>query len=41
MKMQVHSQRVVGVYDKRFPDKMIKHSNVQDDIKIHKITVNK
>ena len=40
--MPLHSRCVVRVCDndKRFPDKMIKHSNVQGDIKLHKLPVN-
>ena len=40
--MPLHSRCAVGVCDndKRFPNKMIKHSNVQSDIKMHKFPVN-
>ena len=40
--MPLHSRCVVGICDndKRFPNKMVKHSYVQGDIKIHKLPVN-
>ena len=40
--MPLHSRCIVEVYDhdKRFPNRMIKHSNVQGDIKMHKLRVN-
>ena len=40
--MPLRTRCVVGVCDngKRFPDKMIRHSSVQGDIKMHKLPVN-
>ena len=40
--MPLHSRYVVEVCDndKRLPDKMFKHSNVQSDTKMHKLLVN-
>ena len=39
--MSLHTRCVVGICanEKRFPDKMIKHSNVQGDVKMHKLPV--